>query len=128
MEKPAAATSSMSAKLHDITEELRRIQVLLAEGGEIETRLLADFRDAINRVRTTAWAVQQYVGSKATESDPGQLLSVLAGERVRVAYQLCRLLQADLVNPTIEFQKGQLMQLRAASQDLIAALPASTRR
>jgi hypothetical protein len=43
---------------------------------------------------------------------------VLAGERVRVTFQLCKLVQSDLSNVEIKFQIGQLMQLREAIQEL----------
>ena len=48
--------------------------------------------------------------------------SLLAGERVRVAYQLCKHVQADLANTEIQFQKGQLLQLRDATQELASQL------
>lgn len=66
--------------------------------------------------------VEQYANSKTTETDPNTLLTVLAAERVRVAYQLCKLVQADLANPETQFQKGQLLQLRDATQELARRL------
>ena len=85
---------------------------------DVDPSILTDFRDAVNRVRNTAWAVEQYANSKHTETDPQTVLSVLAGERIRVAYQLCKLIQSDLANQDIQFQKGQLLQFRDASQEL----------
>jgi hypothetical protein len=46
------------------------------------------------------------------------VLSVLAGERVRVAYQLCQAIQADLKSSDIKFQTGQLIQLSLAIKAL----------
>jgi len=46
-------------------------------------------------------------------------LSVLAGERVRVAYQLCQSIKADLKSSDIKFQRGQLIQLSLAAKALI---------
>lgn len=118
MNPASAGEGSISARLRHLTEELRHIQNLLASGEELDPRILTDFRDAVNRVRNAAWALQQYAASKATEKDPSTVLCVVAGERVRVTYQLCKLVHADLEQPEIEFQKGQLLELREATHQL----------
>jgi hypothetical protein len=46
------------------------------------------------------------------------VLCVLAGERVRVAYQLCQAIESDLKNTDIQFQTGQLIQLYSAASAL----------
>ena len=52
------------------------------------------------------------------EQDPGSLLSILAGERIRVVFQLIQLVKLDLANQEIKFQPGQLMQLQEALRGL----------
>ena len=47
---------------------------------------------------------------------------MVAGERVRVAYQLCQAIQADLKSSDIKFQTGQLIQLSLAAKALIEQL------
>ena len=84
-------------------------EVLLA--GDLEPRVLTDFRDALSRVRTVAWAAQQYLACKETEQDSGSVLSLLVGERIRVTYQLCQAISDDLKRTDIEFQTGSLVQL-----------------
>ena len=111
-------STSISVRLEKVTEELRQIQDRLAMEREVDPRVFTDFRDAVNRVRNTAWAVEQFANSKETETDPQSVLTLLAGERIRVAYQLCRLLQGDLSNPDIQFQKGQLLQLSEAAVEV----------
>ncbi len=114
----SAEVPSITTRLRNSTSELRQLQQLLVSGEGLDPRILTDFRDAVNRVRTTVWAAQQYAESKATETDPDTLLSVLAGERIRVAYQLCKLIQADLDNTKLRLQKGQLMQLHSVVREL----------
>ena len=114
--------ASVTVRLQRVAKELRQIEDLLASEEELDPRILADFRDAVNRVRNTAWGMEQYANSKTTDTDPKTVLTVLAGERVRVAYQLCKLVQADLANPDIQFQKGQLLQLGRAIQELARQL------
>jgi|ERR1035438_357898 hypothetical protein len=83
--------------------------VLLSE--DLDPRILADFRDALNRVRTAAWAAQQYVARKETDQDSSSVLSLLAGERIRTAYQLCQAISEDLYRPDIAVPAGSLIQL-----------------
>lgn len=86
--------------------------------GHVDPRVLTDFRDAVNRVRTTAWAVQQVL---ETAGDPAHassgVIALLAAERVRVAYQLCRIIAGDLSNGSPS-QNGNLVQLYLAAGDL----------
>ena len=99
-----------------------KIQDLLASEKELDPRILIDFRDAVNRVRNTAWGMEQYANSKTAETDPNTVLRTLAGERVRVAYQLCKHVQNDLANTEIQFQRSQLSRLRDATQELALRL------
>src|SRR3954463_16468675 len=86
---------TISVRLQHVTNELREIHESLTSSEEADPRILTDFRDALNRVRNTAWAVEQYANSKTSETDPKAVLSVLAGERVRVTFQLFKLVEGD---------------------------------
>ena len=125
MSSDSGGNASISRKLQNVTNELRQIQDLLTSQAGIDPRILSDFRDAVNRVRNTAWAVEQFAIAKTTETAPQNVLWLLAGERVRVAYQLCKLVQADLANREIQHQIGQLLQLRDATQELKRQLDAT---
>ena len=113
--------SGVQSPLTQAIVELQRLhEILLA--GDLEPRVLTDFRDALNRVRTAAWAAQQYVIRKETEQDSGSVLSLLAGERVRVTYQLCQAISDDLKRTDIDFQVGSLVQLHQATKALTEQL------
>jgi len=113
--------SGAPSPLEQAIVELQRLhEILLA--GDLEPRVLADFRDALNRVRTAAWAAQQYVIRKETEQDSGSVLSLLVGERVRVTYQLCQAISDDLKRTDIDFQAGSLVQLHNATKALTEQL------
>ena len=118
-----ADSVSVSIRLQSVTSELHEVEALLAS-ADLDARILTDFRGAVNRVRTAAWATQQYAETKDTERDPSKILSLLAGERIRTAYQLCRALGQDLDRPDLRFQPGQLLQLRTAVQNLLQRLNA----
>ncbi len=100
--------------------ELQGLHKLLLS-SDVDPDVLADFRDALNRVRNTAWAAQQYVVRKESDQDSTSVLSLLAGERIRAAYQLCQALADDL-KANIEFQRGSLVQLYAAAKTLTEQL------
>ena len=116
-----------SEKLQGITEELRRLQGLMTSPTEFDPRILSEFRDALNRVRTAAWAMQQYVEHQMHEKDPQRVFTLLAGERVRAGYQICKLISEDLHNEQVKIQKGQLLELNDAVQQLAQELDEAVR-
>jgi hypothetical protein len=114
-----AFNANVSERLRKVTNELRDIEeVLVSE--HLDSSVLTDFRDAVNRVRTTAWAVAQVLEGGSEREQSANVLSLLAAERVRVAYRLCRLIDGDLANGTL--RSGTLVQLYLAAQDLAQRL------
>jgi hypothetical protein len=113
--------SDASSTLEQAIVELQRLhEILLA--GDLEPRVLADFRDALNRARTAAWAAQQYVAFKETQQDSSSILSFLVGERIRATYQLCQAVSDDLKRTDIDFQAGSLIQLHEVAKALTEQL------
>jgi hypothetical protein len=55
-----------------------------------------DFRDAVDHVRKTAWAVQEWQERSITRHDPHTLLPLLTSERIRRAAQLGNAIVSDL--------------------------------
>jgi hypothetical protein len=76
----------------------------------------------LNRVRNTAWAAQQYIVRKETNQESTSLLSLIAGERIRAAFQLCQALSDDLKRTDVEFQRGSLVQLCQVTKTLTEQL------
>ena len=113
---------NVSHRLEKAITELRRLQKLFVSGQGLDPRILTDFREALNRIRNTAWSAQQYIALKATDQDSANVQSILAGERVRAAYQLCQAIQVDLISTEVKFQTGHLIQLHAAAKALTEQL------
>ena len=109
--------SSARSRLEQAIVELLQLDEILLS-GDLEPRILADFRDALNRVRTAAWAAQQYVIRRDIDQDSSSVLSLLVGERIRATYQLCEAISDDLKRTDIEFQAGSLVQLYEATKAL----------
>ncbi len=118
----SAGAVDVSPRLEKAIAELRGLQELLLSGDGLDSRILTDFREALNRIRNTAWSAQQYIALKATDQDSASVLTILAGERVRAAYQLCQAIQIDLTSSEVKFQTGHLIQLHAAAQALTEQL------
>ncbi len=95
-EAGSAYDELISGRLKKVTSELRDIQQLLTTNPELDMRVLFEFREAVNHVRHTAWAVEQWLRLKTQKGDTFTVLSVLAIERVRIASELCTGLMMDL--------------------------------
>jgi len=116
-----AKNLSVSKKLKTTIADLRAFENLLLS-DEVDPRVLGDFRDAINRVRNVAWAAQQSVVARLSGNGTAGVGSLLAVERIRAAYQLCRAIQEDLSREEIELQKGQLSELHTVATALAEQL------
>jgi hypothetical protein len=119
--KPKVGDLNVRSHLEKGISELQGLHVLLLS-SEVDPDVLADFRNALNRVRNTAWAAQQYVVRKETDQDSTSVLSFLAGARIRATYQLCQALSDDLKATDIEFQRGSLVQLYEITKALTEQL------
>jgi hypothetical protein len=117
------ATDDLPApsRLESAISELQGLHELLLS-GDLDPRVLANFRDALNRVRTAAWAAQQYVARKETNEDSSSVLAFLVGERIRATYNLCQGLSDDLKRTDIKFQAGSLVQLHEVTKALTGQL------
>jgi hypothetical protein len=64
--------------------------------GTTDQRVLKEFRDAVDNVRKTAWAVQEWQERQSRQEDPQTVLPLLTAERVRRATQLCDAITAAM--------------------------------
>jgi hypothetical protein len=118
-----ASGPTVSVRLNSAIKELRVLQRLL-QSDDVDPRALCDFRDALNHVRNSAWAAQQASASKLLDHSPESMASLLAAERVRAAYSLCRSIGEDLELNDVQFQKGQLAELFGVVTELREQLKA----
>jgi len=86
---------SISMRLQAATNELNDLEQLI-RSGDFDGHLLRDFRGAVDNVRTTAWAVQQWIPLREQGGDAYSVLPLLSAERVRRATQLAKDLLLDL--------------------------------
>lgn len=81
-----AAARSVSQRLKAATDELQKLEKLVVS-GDCAPRVLSDFRDAVDSIRQTAWAAQQWSELQQQQRDPYSVLGILQEERVRRAAQ-----------------------------------------
>jgi type II secretory pathway component HofQ len=90
-----ARGSSLTARLKATTVELQELERSVTS-GDLDPRVLSEFRNAVDHIRNTAWAVQQWVGAREQSSDPYAILPALTAQRVHRAIQLANDLSLDL--------------------------------
>jgi len=113
--------TNIPASIEKAMAELLNVNQLIVS-GKVEPHIVNDFRDALNRVRTAAWAASQYMARIENPNDSSNMLSFMAGERVRAAYHLCQLITNDLKHDDIDLQVGSLIQLQEAARTLSTQL------
>ena len=95
MPAPAHSQEPLTARLAKASAELQELEQAMPH-GDIDGRILAEFRESVDHVRQTAWAVQQWMELSAAHRDPFSVLNWLASERVRIGTQVSRELCMDL--------------------------------
>jgi hypothetical protein len=92
-----AYAKMVSSQLSRATVELKRLDELL-KAGRVDGRVLSEFREAVNRVRTSGWQVQVWI-----EGDPRALSVLLMEERIRLATRLANQLATEISSGGREF-------------------------
>ena len=85
----------LNFQLRKTSAELAKVEQAIKSGG-IDPRILREFRDAVDYVRKTAWAVQQWQEHQLQEHDPQTVLSLLITERIRRGTQLNKTIIAEI--------------------------------
>jgi hypothetical protein len=116
-----AAARSVSQRLKAATDELQKLEKLVVS-GDCAPRVLCDFRDAVDSIRQTAWAVQQWSELQQQHRDPYTILGILSEERVRRAAQIAKDLTLDLESQDLGLETEGLANLFRAIEGLYGRL------
>ena len=90
------SSTSSSAKLIELTSELRALDRHLKSGEAPDAPLLREFRQALDNVRMTAWTTNELMDARHVRRDPNAVLSFLTAERLRRFSQMVKDLSGDL--------------------------------
>jgi len=108
---------SVSERLKAATDELQKLETLVMS-GDSSPRVLSEFRGAVDSIRQTAWAVQQWSTLREQQRDPYTVLGILAEERVKRATQLAKDLTIDLESLELGLETEGLAGLFRAVEGL----------
>ena len=112
---PSETFWGVNFQLKKTSAELLQLEHSIRTGG-IDQRILTDFRDAVDHVRKTAWAVQEWQERQITNHDTHTLIPLLTSERIRRAAQLGNAIVSDLTSNEVTRETPGLDQLFAAVQ------------
>ena len=92
---PSDSFWGVNLQVKKTSVELQKLEKSLQSEG-IDFRMLSEFRDTVDAIRTTALAVQQLREFQLTGRDDAEIVSMLVAERVRRATSVCQELVADM--------------------------------
>ncbi len=92
---PSETFWGVTFRLKRAIDDLHKLESAIRSGG-MDPRVLREFRDAVDYVRKTAWALQELQERQAHQRDTSTVRSLLTEERVRRATQLSKALASDL--------------------------------
>lgn len=107
---PSETFWGVNFQLKKTSAELLKLEQAIRTGG-IDQRILTDFRDAVDHVRKTAWAVQEWQEREITHHDPHTLIPLLTSERIRRAAQLGKSIIKDLTSQEVNRDTPGVEQL-----------------
>ena len=92
---PSESFWGVNLQVKKTSVELQKLEKSLQAEG-IDFRLLNEFRDTVDTLRTTALAVQQLREFQLKGQDSGEIISLLVSSRVRRGTNFCHELIADI--------------------------------
>src|ERR1700739_1157374 len=92
---PSDGFWGVNFQLRKTTAELVKVEQAIKSGG-VEPRILREFRDAVDYVRKTAWAVQEWQERQLQRHYPQTVLPLITAERLRRGTELSKAIVADL--------------------------------
>ncbi len=118
---PAPNFWGVTFRLKKATADLRALEQEIKSGG-IDSRVLRDFRDAVDYVRKTAWAVQEWQERQMQQHDTATVLPLLTAERMRRTTELSTIILTDLADKQITPETTGMVELLHAIERLHARL------
>jgi len=96
----------MSIQLTRTIAELNQMEQALVV-DKVDPRIIAQFHDAVEHIRQTAWSMVQWVELNSTGGDPFEVLPQLEAERMHMLRKLAHNVTADLDSGSItRFTEG----------------------
>jgi len=114
---PSETFWGLTFRMRKTTAELQRLDQEM-RSGNIDPRVLREFRDSVDYVRRTAWAVQEWQERQVQRHDTATVLPLLVTERVRRATELCATVANDVKESEITSETVGIEKLLRATVQL----------
>jgi hypothetical protein len=99
-------SSQMSAQISRTIAELNQVEQALVI-DRMDPRIIAQFHDAVEHIRQTAWSAVQWAELNSTGGDPFEVLPQIEAERMHMLRKLAHNVTADLDSGSItRFTEG----------------------
>ena len=124
----SAVSQSLTERLASATAEIQQLEKLV-KSGDLDARVLSEFRNAVDHIRTTTWAVQKWVGLNfQSGGDPFSVLPTMIEARVRRATQIIDNLCLDIQSNDVGIDTPGIIDLANSVEDLHRRLAELLRR
>jgi hypothetical protein len=121
-------SQSLTERLASATGEIQQLEKLV-QSGDLDGRVLSEFRNAVDHIRTTTWAVQKWVGLNfQAGGDPFSVLPTMIEARVRRATQIADNLCLDIQSNDLGIDTPGIIDLANSVEDLHRRLADLLRR
>lgn len=121
---PNDAFWGLSYRLQRTSAELMRLDQIMREGN-IDLRVLRDFRDAVDYVRKTSWAVYEWHDRQIRHRDTATVLPLLTRERIRRATQLCNDVGTEMEAGSLAEHHKEISELQRSLTRLLKLMNAA---
>ncbi len=118
---PSESFWGVNFQLRKTSAELVKIEQAIKSGG-VDPRILMDFRDAVDYVRKTAWAVQEWQERLLQKHDPQTVLPLLTSERIRRTTQLSKAIMTDVAAHEVTCETAGMDEFFRAVENLYRCL------
>ena len=107
---PGETFWGVNFQLRKTSAELVELEQTIQSGG-VDARILKEFRDAVDYVRKSAWAVQEWQERQLRQRDTRTVLPLLIAERIRRATELSNTIAKDLATQEVTQETAGLDEL-----------------
>lgn len=111
----------LTFQLKRTTGELLKLEQGI-KSGDIDPYVLREFRDAVDYVRKTAWAVQEWQERQLQKRDTATVIPLLITERIRRGTQMYDALTSDLKSQALRPEGVEIENLFHAIEHLYEEL------
>lgn len=118
---PSETVWGVNFQLKKTSAELVRVERAM-KSGSVDPRMLMEFRDAVDYVRKTAWAVQEWQERQLQRNDPSTLIPLLTAERIRRAVQLSSAIAADVTAHEVSRETPGIEELLQSTERMYQRL------